>query len=188
MYILDDYKYSKKIKTMKKLLLFGGIALLMIGCGSRSKLKSDIRAYRANIARNASYNMEHKDLYLTLSKVMSNKFTIAKESESKGMIETEAKTSTNEDKSRTTKKYTRAEIVGTSKPYRVEFQSITETQSFVSGQGIKNATSRNRRAEEDLAINLYEQVNGKIELDGTLKKRIESNNNAAKREGQKIFY
>ena len=114
---------------MKKILLAATATLVMVACGSRSKLNSDIRAYRSNVARTASYNSEHADLFLKLQQVVSNRYTIAKESESKGTITTEVKESSNEDKSRTTKTWLEAEIVGSKKPYRVDFQHKTERRN-----------------------------------------------------------
>ena len=133
---------------------------------------SKIKNHKANIARYANYDKKYKDVYSAVYGVVASRYSIARESESRGFIETEwerSSTSLRQSRKRIT-----AEIIGREPPYRVTIQATRKSRSKKTDGWSRWTTKRDFRTENRLLVQVYELLNGKIDVPAELQKQAKS--------------
>jgi len=167
------------------LFIFNGCVTSYI---DRSRILNDIDDHKNVTAKNASYSQPYEDVYGAMYSVISAKYNIARESESRGYIETDIK-EVNKSTYETREKIT-GEIIGRNPPYRVSFICDKEKRTRKEEGGLwtewKKPT-RDIKKENKLKIEVYERLTGKIKLTPGLIQRIETFNNDPKHK-KKIIY
>ncbi len=131
--------------------------------------QSEIRKHKTYIARNARYNQKYQEIYSAVYSVISGKYNIARESESRGFIETEwerASSSLSQSRKRVT-----AEIIGRESPYRMTMRVTRRSRSKRTDGWSPWTTKRDIRTENRLLIEIYELLNGKIDIPTELQKK-----------------
>lgn len=131
--------------------------------------QSEIRKHKTAIARNARYNQKYQEIYSAVYSVISSKYDIARESESRGFIETEwERTSSSLSQLR---KHITAEIIGRESPYRVTMRVTRRSRSKRTDGWSTWKTRRDITTENALLIQVYELLNGRIEIPLKLQKQ-----------------
>lgn len=146
---------------MRKLLsiAFCSTVLLVVQAQERDRLLEEIENYRTSIVNNAQYKISYRELWTNLYALMSEKYSIARESESRRFI------STMEQEDNAGRYTVEAEIVGDSGLYRVVFKCVS-----------KVIEKRNVKIENRMKLLLYARINGDMELPADLRNRLDAYN------------
>jgi uncharacterized lipoprotein len=160
---------EKNQQILNKLTLHKGIIFLLllviflIGC---SAIVKDYKRqqYKTDIARNATYLQPYEEIYTAVYSVISASiYKIARESESRGYIETEWIESSSEKSS--SRRRILAEIIGRAAPYRVTVNAERENKTLQeNGEWSKITVTRDRGEEDRYLVQIYEALHGQIPL------------------------
>lgn len=159
------------IKSCITMLLTIIASTTLTNCAAYENIvrQTEIRKHKAHVARNAKYDQRYKDVYSAVYSVTSGKYKFARESESRGFIETEwERTSSSLSQSR---KHITAEIIGRESPYRVTMRVTRRSRSKRTDGWSTWTTKRDIRTENRLLIEIYELINGKIDIPTELQKQ-----------------
>ena len=159
------------IKSYITLFLIVVASITLTNCGAYKNAvrHSKIRNHKANIARYANYDNKYKDVYAAVYGVVASRYSIARESESRGFIETEWERSSSS--LRQSRKRITAEIIGREPPYRVTIQATRKSRSKKTDGWSRWTTKRDFRTEDRLLVQVFELLNGKIDIPPELQKQ-----------------
>ncbi len=154
--------------------------IILSRCSSEKKLLiKEINSYKYNVYNDATYNISYDKLYEVLYSIMSDNYSIARESQSRGYIES-GKINTHKTYATTVWEYSEsvsAEIIGRESPFRVSFGCEGKRRSKKQDEGWSGWSAyRNYNIENRLKCELYERVNNKIKLSPELQKKVDTYN------------
>jgi len=147
----------------------------------KGDILKQIRTYKRDLVKNAKFDQKESDVFSAIYVVISEKYEVTKESESRGYIE-------GKKESATLKETISGELRGDEPPYMVSFSIQKQTRTKASDGSYSDWKKTQAKSTELLALQtkLYEKLNGPIELTEELQKTIDDFNSKQDKERKKI--